>query len=183
MVRLDDSIAQSIRDSCFLTALTSASEIHAVYSATVNPEGVLPCSDRDYELFHPMLAIAVATGDAGSVEDVTRFAISSHESKMAEFRTSSVEHVFLTYLLEAVPSDGQYRGDDLLSGFGQFVSVNDVELPSQITAKSQGELLASLGLVDRAKKKRSPDNRTRLYALERKGIEEAARNYGLLPMS
>ena len=63
------------------------------------------------------------------------------------------------------------------------MSDNDVELPKALTAKSQGELLASLGLVDRAKKKRSSDNRTRLYALERKGIEEAARSYGLLPTS
>jgi hypothetical protein len=114
---------------------------------------------------------------------VTRFAIASYERKMAEFSESSVEHAFLEFLLEAVPRDGQYRGDTLLAGFGQFVSANDVELPTQLTAKSQGELLASLGLVDRGKKKRSPDNRTRLYALERKGIEETARNYGLLPTS
>lgn len=183
VIRLDNSVAQSIRDDCFLAALTSASEVHEVYMVTENPEGVLPCSDREYELFHPMLAIATATGDAGIVEDVTRFAIGSHQRQVAEFRESSVEHAFLAYLLEAVPQDGQYRGDTLLAGFGQFVSANDVELPTQLTAKSQGELLASLGLVDRAKKKRSSDNRTRLYALERKGIEDAARNYGLLPTS
>jgi len=183
LLRLDNSVAQSIRDNCFLAALTSASDVHDIYVATENPEGVLSCSNREYELFHPMLAIATATGDAGIVEDVTRFAMASYERQLAEFRESSVEHAFLAYLLEAVPQDGQYRGDILLAGFGQFVSANDVELPKALTTKSQGELLTNLGLVDKARKKRSPDNRTRLYALERKGIEEAAQNYGLLPTS
>jgi len=183
VLRLDDSAAMSIRDNCFLAALTSALDVHDIYVATENPAGVLPCSDREYELFHPMLAIATATGDPGVVEDVTRFAIASHERQLAEFAESSIEHAFLVYLLEAVQRDGQYRGDALLAGFGRFVSDNDVELSKALTAKSQGELLASLGLVDRAKKKRSSDNRTRLYVLERKGIEEAARSYGLVPTS
>ncbi len=42
-------------------------------------------------------------------------------------------------------------------------------------------MLKRLGIVDRAKKKRSSDNNTRLYFMSRARLEEVAFSYGIRP--
>lgn len=180
LVKLNDATRESLRDDCFLAAMTCATGVSEVYSAMEIPEGILPVSGRDYDLFRPMMAIAATTGDADIVEQVTNFAMLSHRRQIVEFSESSPEHAYLEYLSEVVKDDCVYRGDVLLSGFKEFLAQYEVEIPGPINAKFQGEMLVSLGLVDRSNKKRSPDNKTRLYTLERKKLEQTARAYGVL---
>lgn len=179
--RLDRSTAQAIRDACFLMAMTRASDIHDIYQEMDDPRGIVPFSGRDYQLFRPMLALATATENASIVEEVTEFAISTQREKMVEFQESSIEHTLLSFLLEAVGEDGEYRGDVLLRNFEEYIARNDIELSKPVTPKSQGELLASLGLIDRKAKKRSSDRKTRLYPFKRLSVVESARAYNLLP--
>ena len=175
--RLGPDEAEAVRDSLFLSAMTYAPIIRDVYKQMDDPSGIVPFAGREYELFQPMLAIAVATGESAVVADITEFAIESHKGQLADFGESSLEHAYLSFLSGEVAKDGEYRGDVLLKTFESFVSDHDVELSKPLTAKSQGELLASLGLADRTQKKRSADHKTRLYALTRAKVLDVARAY------
>jgi hypothetical protein len=64
-----------------------------------------------------------------------------------------------------------------LTQFNEYVSDHDIELPKRLTPKSQGELLAHLGLADRTKKKRTADRKARLYSFTREKILSVARAY------
>ena len=175
--RLGRDEAEAVRDSLFLSAMTHAPTIRDVYKQMDDPSGVVPFAGREYELFQPLLAIAAATGDSAVVAEVTEFAIESHRGQLADFSESSLEHAYLKFLSRAVAEDGEYRGDVLLKAFETFVSDHDIELSKPLTAKSQGELLASLGLADRTNKKRTADRKTRLYNLARAKILSVARAY------
>jgi hypothetical protein len=175
--RIREAEAQAVRDSCFLSAMTHGPMIRDVYMQMDDPSGIVPFAGREYELFQPMFAIASATEDASVVGAVTEFAIESHKGQLADFGESSPEHAYLSFLSEAVGEDGEYRGDVLLKAFKEYVSDHDIELSKPLTAKSQGELLASLGLADRTKKKRTADHKTRLYALDREKVLSVARAY------
>lgn len=175
--RLGRDEAQDVRDSLFLSAMTHGPSIREVYQQMDDPSGIVPFAGREYELFQPTLAIAAATGDSAVFADMTEFAIESHKGQLADFSESSSEHAYLSFLSRTVAKDGEYRGDALLKAFESFVSDHDIELSKPLTAKSQGELLASLGLADRTKKKRSPDHKTRLYALTRAQVLDVARAY------
>jgi len=175
--RISETDAEAVRDSLFLTAMTFASTIHEAYRQMDDPSGIVPFAGREYELFQPILAIAVASGDSTIVAEATEFAIESHKGLLADFSETSLEHAYLSFLCEAVAEDAEYRGDVLLAAFKEFVSDHDIELAKPLTAKSQGELLVSLGLADRNKKKRTPDRRTRLYALKRADVARVAGAY------
>lgn len=175
--RLSPVHSEAIRDSLFLTAMTFASPIRDLYRQMDDPSGVVPFAGREYELFQPVLAIAVATGDPTIVAEATEFAIESHQGQLADFRETSLEHAYLSFLSEAEAEDAEYRGDVLLKAFEEYVCDHDIELTKPLTPKSQGELLVSLGLANRNKKKRSSDRRTRLYALKRADINRVADAY------
>jgi hypothetical protein len=179
--KLDKATAQDVRDACFLMAMTYASDIHDIYETIADSSGIVPFSGRDYQLFRPLLALATATGNANIVREATEFAIASQSENLVDFQESSIEHTMLSFLLEAVGEDGEYRGDILLKNFEEYVGRNDIELSKPMTPKSQGEILASLGLLDRKAKKRSSDRKTRLYPFQRRSIVESARAYHLLP--
>jgi len=175
--RLGKEEAEAVRDSLFLTAMTYALTVREAYGQLDDPAGIVPFAGREYELFQPLLAIAVATDDSTVVAEATEFAIESHQGQLADFSESSTEHAYLSFLSEAVAEDGEYRGDVLLEAFKEFVSDHDIELSKPLTAKSQGELLVSLGLADRTKKKRTSDRRTRLYSFKKSDISSVARAY------
>jgi len=175
--RMGQREAQEVRDSCFLSAMTHGPMIRDVYKQMGDPSGIVPFAGREYELFQPMFAIATATEDPSVVAAITEFAIESHKGQLADFSESSPEHAYLSFLSEAVGEDGEYRGDVLLKAFNEYVSDHDIELSKPLTAKSQGELLASLGLADRTKKKRTADRKTRLYAFTREKVLSVARAY------
>jgi len=175
--RLNRRDAEAVRDSLFLTAMSCAATIREVYMQMDDPSGIVPFSGRDYELVQPILAIAAASGDSTIVAEATEFAIESHKGLLADFSETSLEHAYLSFLCEAVPEDAEYRGDVLLAEFREFVSDHDIELTKALTAKSQGELLVSLGLAERHNKKRTPDRRTRLYGLKRADIVRVAGAY------
>ncbi len=179
--RLDEGHVQSIRDECFLAAMTAAPIVHEAYETIENPEGVLPIYARDYELFQPSLAIGMATEDPGIVEELTEFASAAYRRQQAEFYESSPEHAFLDFLLRLVQKDDEYPGDVMLNGFIDFVAAHDVELPFKWTPRRQGHMLIHLGLVDSADKRRARRNTTRTYFLRKKVLEEVAENYDLLP--
>jgi hypothetical protein len=178
--KLDREDVQSIREDCFLASLTCAPVIYDIYSSLDDPEGVLPFFGRDYELFQPSMAIALATGDAGIVGDLTNFAIKSYRRKEAELYESSPEHAFLDFLLEHVVKDGEYPGSVLLRAFKQFTLDNGIKLNRDWTLQLQGTMLANLGLVDKTDKRRAERNHARVYFLSRKKLEEVADNYNLM---
>ncbi len=178
--KLDREDVQSIREGCFLASLTCAPVIYDIYNSLDDPEGVLPFFGRDYELYQPSMAIATATGDAGIVEELTNFALKSYRRKQVELYESSPEHAFLDFLLEHVVRDDEYPGGVLLRGFRQFMSDNAVTFDRAWTPQLQGTMLASLGLVDKADKRRTARNHTRTYFLNRKKLEEVAINYNLV---
>jgi hypothetical protein len=175
--RLTRSAAEAVRDSCFLSAMTHAPMIRDVYTQMDDPSGIVPFAGREYELFQPIFAVAVATEDPSVVAAATEFALESHRGQLADFSESSTEHAYLSFLSEAIGKDGEYRGDVLLKAFNEYISDHDIELSKPLTAKSQGELLAHLGLADRAKKKRTADRKTRLYAFTREKVLSVARVY------
>jgi len=175
--RLDDVEAETVRDSLFLSAMTDGPRIRDLYQQMGDPSGIVPFVGREYELFQSVLAIATATGDPTVVEAITEFAIEAHKGQLAEFSESSLEHSYLSFLSVAVGEDGEYRGDVLLKAFQAYVTDQDIELSRPLTAKSQGELMAALGLADRTNKKRSADRKTRLYSLSKEKIQTAARAY------
>jgi len=179
--KLDRKAAQAIRDSCFLMAMSCAASVHNVYEQLASPDGIVPFSNRDFELFRPILALATATEEPQIVEDITKYAIDSYNDKMADFEESSAEHSMLEWLLGAVSEDREYRGDELLAGFQDHVAKVDPSLAKALTPKSQGELLMALGLVNRKAKKRSSDRKTRLYYLKKSSIIECASAYGIVP--
>ncbi|AFM26120.1 hypothetical protein [Desulfomonile tiedjei] len=177
LIPIDQTEAQAVRDSCFLSALTYAPMIRDVYMQMGDPSGIVPFAGREYELFRPIFAIATATEDPSVVAAVTEFAIDFHKGQLADFSESSPEHAYLSFLSEAISDDGEYRGDVLLTQFNEYVSDHDIELPKSLTPKSQGELLAHLGLADRTKKKRTADRKARLYSFTREKIISVARAY------
>ncbi len=178
--RLDRKDVQSITEDCFLASLTFAPVIHDIYNFLDDPEGVLPFFGRDYELFQASMAIGMATGEAGIVEDLTNFAIKSIRRKQVELYESSPEHAFLNFLLEHVVKDGEYPGSVVLRAFEQFMIDNAIKLNRDWTLQLQGTTLANLGLVDKADKRRTARNAARVYFLNRKKLEEVADNYNLV---
>lgn len=177
LVPITQTEAQTVRDSSFLSAMTYAPMIRDVYNQMGDPSGIVPFGGREYELFRPMFAIATAIEDPSIVASVTEFAIDFHKAQLADFGESSPEHAYLSFLSEAVREDGEYRGDVLLNHFNEYVTDHGIELPKRLTPKSQGELLAHLGLADRTKKKRTADRKARLYSFTREKIVSVARAY------
>jgi DNA primase catalytic core len=173
-VNLNDPLFQEIRDDLFLVAMRYPGKILRIYAPATKPDGV-EFGDREFNLFKPILAIGIATGDDLVVEGLIEFANTSYRNKVAEYNTSAPENVLLQYLLEQVTKDDWYRSDDLHRDFIEFIRTNGIELNIAITKAMMGTLMRKLGVLHDTR--RSTDRTCTLYQIKREVVERVAENY------
>jgi hypothetical protein len=176
-VSIRDPQFQEIRDELFLVAMGYPGKIREIYDQASKPDGV-EFGDREFNLFKPILAIGIATGNERVVKGLIEFANASHRNKVAEYNTSAPENVLLQFLLEQVTKDDYYRSDDLHRDFIEFIKTNGIELNMAVTKSFMGSLMKKLGLVEGTK--RSSDRSCTLYHVKREVVDRVAKNYQVI---
>jgi len=100
---------QKIRDKLYIFALTNCKQIKQIYDTMQNISGLM---NRDWELFHPILAIAKFIDDE-LYEKMVRFAKEKTDEKSIEDITESGEYVLAKSLVEFVEESGFYKVKDI----------------------------------------------------------------------
>jgi DNA primase catalytic core len=173
-VAVSDLLFQETRDELFLVAMAYGSEIQRIYETMDKPAGLL-FGDREYNIFKPILAVGTGMESPEVETRLVQFANSSHQHKIEDNNETAEENILLRYLVERVTTDGDYRSDELHSGFIEFIRTQGLELQSPMSKSRMAKLMIKLRVC--TKSSRTPDRKATYYRFELQTVRQVAENY------
>jgi hypothetical protein len=141
-VKMQDPKWQAIRDHLYHLMLTSWKEVKDIY---INIQNDTSLSDRNWELWKPILALTKWIGVEGLYEEIVQLALRKTEEKRVENVTETGEAILVTVLLEKVKTPGYYKVKDIRD----LMAAKFDEEQKWLNTRWIGRALGRLGFKDK----------------------------------